>query len=230
LLVVVAAAACTLPARTTSLEREQQRLRETVTTLETRVQVLEGRLATLGKRVIGNAKKPGKDAVEAIETRVPDATPTPRAATPTPAPKAAPELDVDGLRRESARQLPAGYRRGVDLVRAGRYEEAIRVLRDFVRAEHASPSVAGAHYWIGQAHMQLGQFYQAILAFTDVQQRAPRSALAAAAGLASGTAFRELGNVSEARRAFERVVAEHPNAPEAAKAAARLRALDRLAP
>lgn len=224
------AAGCTLPGRTATLEREQQRLRETVTTLEARVQALEGRLATLGKRVNGSAKKPGKEIVEPSEARAPDATTTPRIATPTPTPKAAPELDVDGLRRETARQLPAAYRRGVDLLRAGQYEEAIRVLRDFVRSEHASPSVVGAHYWIGQAHMQLGQFYQAILAFTDVQQRAPRSTLAPAAGLASGLAFLELGNVSEARRAFERVVAEHPNAPEAAKATARLRALDRRAP
>lgn len=224
------AAGCTLPARTATLEQEQQRLRATVTTLEERVQELEGRLVTLGKRVNGSIKKPGKDVAEPTETRVPDATTTPRAATPTPAPKAAPELDVDGLRRESARQLPAAYRRGIDLIRAGQYDEAIRVLRDFVRADHASLSVAGAHYWIGQAHMQLGQFYQAILAFTDVQQRAPRSSLAPAAGLASGIAFLELGNVSEARRAFERVVAEHPSVPEAAKAAARLRALDRTAP
>jgi tol-pal system protein YbgF len=227
---VVVAAGCTLPARTTTLEREQQRLRETVTSLETRVQALEGRLATLGKRVDGSAKRPGKAVADPLETPVPDATTTPRLATPTPAPKAAPELDVDGLRRESARQLPAGYRRGVDLVRAGQYEDAIRVLREFVRAEHASPSVAGANYWIGQAHMQLGQFYQAILAFTDVQQRAPGSSLAPSAGLATGVAFLELGNVSEARRAFERVVAEHPNAPEAAKATARLRVLDRRAP
>lgn len=226
---VVVAAGCTLPARTATLEREQQRLRETVTTLETRVQELEGRLAKLGKRVDGSPKRLSREVVDPIETRVPDATTTPPIATPTPAPRAAPELDVDGLRRESARQLPAAYRRGVDLVRAGQYEEALRVLRDFVRAEHASPSVAGAHYWIGQAHMQLGQFYQAILAFTDVQQRAPRSSLAPAAGLASGLAFLELGNVSEARRAFERVVAEYPNAPEAAKATARLRELDRRA-
>jgi TolA-binding protein len=75
--------------------------------------------------------------------------------------------------------------------------------------------------------MQLGQFYQAILAFTDVQQRAPRSEYAPAASLASGAAFLQLGNVTEARRAFERVLAENPGTPEAAKAATRLRALDR---
>lgn len=227
---LVAVAGCTLPARTATLEREQQRLRETVTTLEGRIQNLEDRLATLGKRVNGSTRKQTKDVGEPVETRVPDATTTPRATTPTPAPKIAPELDLDGLRRESSRQVPAAYRRGIDLVRAGEYEDAIRVLRDFIRAEHGSPSVAGAHYWMGQAYMQLGQFYQAILAFTDVQQRAPRSSFAPAAGLASGIAFLELGNVSEARRAFDRVVAEHPKAPEAAKAATRVRALDRRAP
>lgn len=223
-------AGCALPARTTTLEREHQRLRETVTTLEARVQELEGRVATLGKRVNG-ARKAGREP-DSTETRAPDATvtSTPRVATPTPAPRAMPDLDVDGLRKESARQLPPSYRRAIEMLRAGEYEDALRALRDFVRAEHASPYVPGAYYWMGQAHLQLGRFYQAIVAFTDVQQRAPRSALAPAAGLATGVAFLELGNVSEARRAFERVVADHPNAPEAAKASARLRELDRRAP
>lgn len=229
---VVAVAGCTLPERTSTLEREQQRLRTTVVALEARVQELEGRVATVAKRVNG-ARKAGRDP-EPVETRTPDATSTatatPRVATPTPAPRAVPDFDLDGLRRESARELPAPYRRAIDMLRDGQYEDALRVLRDFVRAEHASPWVPSAHYWIGQAHMQLGQFYPAILAFTDVQQRARRSPLAPAAGLATGVAFLELGNVSEARRAFERVVDDHPNAPEAAKASARLRDLERRAP
>jgi tol-pal system protein YbgF len=151
----------------------------------------------------------------------------PRAASPTPAPTALPELDVEGLRREGSRQLPSGYERGIALLRDGEYDEAIRAMRDFVRAKHDSPFVTGAHYWIGQAHMQLGQFYQAILAFTDIQQRAPQSEYAPAASLASGAAFLQLGNVTEARRAFERVVAENPGTPEAARATARLQTLDR---
>ncbi len=226
--VLVATASCTLPARMKTLEAEHSRLRQEVVALETKVRELEGRLATFGKRV-GAARKTVREA-EPTESPTLDVTVTPRAATPTPVPTRLPELDVDGLRRESSRQLPSGYRRGIDLVRSGEYEDAIRVLREFVRAEHGSPYVAGAHYWIGQAHVQLGQSYQAILAFTDVQQRAPRSALAPAAGLAAGVAFLELGNVTEARRAFERVVADYPSAPEAAKAGARLRDLDRRAP
>lgn len=229
-MVLVATASCTLPARVKTLEADQHRLREEVVALASKVRELESRVTTVGKRAgAAAARKPEREA-EPSETRTLDTTPPPPAATPTPVPRPAPELDVDGLRRESSRQLPAGYRRGVDLIRAGEYEEALRVLRDFVRSEHASPYVPGAHYWIGQAHLQLGQSYQAILAFTDVQQRAPRSALAPAAGLATGIAFLELGNVTEARRAFARVVAEHPDAPQSAKAQARLRELDRRAP
>jgi TolA-binding protein len=59
-----------------------------------------------------------------------------------------------------------------------------------------------------------------------VQQRAPHGEYAPAAGLATGVGFLQLGNVSEARRAFEKVVAEHAGTPEAAKASARLRALE----
>ncbi len=62
-----------------------------------------------------------------------------------------------------SRQLPGGYERGLAFVRDGAYEEAIQALRDFVRAKHGSPFVAGAYYWIGQSHAQLGQPYQAIL-------------------------------------------------------------------
>jgi len=229
--VLVTLASCTPPARVQTLEAEQRRLREDVVALETKVRELEGRFTTLGKRLGANAAagRKAEREPEPTASRTLDATASQRA-TPTPIPTRLPELDIDGLRRESSRQLPAGYRRGIDLIRAGAYEDGIRVLREFVRTEHASPYVPSAHYWIGQAHMQLGQSYQAILAFTDVQQRAPRSALAPAAGLATGVAFLELGNATEARRAFERVVTEYPNAPEAAKAEARLRGLERRAP
>src|SRR5688500_2774750 len=125
-LVVMAAASCTVPARTATLEREQHRLRDDVATLEARIKELEGRLTTLGKRVGTEtaARKAERDS-DPRETRSPvDAPPNRRSATPTAAPTVLP--DLDGLQRESSRQLPAGYRRGIDLLRAGSYEDAIR--------------------------------------------------------------------------------------------------------
>lgn len=224
---LVATAGCTLSTRTASLEGEQRRLRDEVAALQLRVGEMEGKLAALSKRVGTTARRIERERErEVAETPAPEATSLWPAPSPTPIPTVLPELDVDGLQRESARQLPSGYQRGIDRMRSGAYEDAIRILRDFVRTKHESPFVPGAHYWIGQAYLQLGQYYQAILAFTDVQQRSPRSEFAPAAGLASGSAFLQLGNVTEARRAFERVAADHPSTPEAAKATARLRALE----
>lgn len=233
---------CTVPARIATLERDNGRLQEQVTSLQARVAQLEERVGTIGKRLGTANGKNGRRSVEQrlgpIEQRLgmmeqerDDGTEAARAAAepsavrtsaPTPRPPQLPELDLEGLRRESARDLPAGYRRGIDRIRSGAYEEAIQALRDFVRVKHDSAFAVGAHYWIGQSYMQLGQFYQAILAFTEAQQRAPTGAYAAGAGLASGIAFQQLGNGSEARRAFEKVIADAPDSPEAVKARVRL--------
>ena len=241
---MVAATGCSLPARTATLEGDQSRLRDQVVTLQAKVTDLEDKVAALAKRVgnVPNQKvaqrtleqrlNPIEERLGLIEQvreqgddRAPE-PPTARAALPTPVPTPTSELDLDGLRRESSRQLPAGYERGLARLRDGAYEEAIQAMRDFTRAKHTSPFVPGAHYWIGQSHLQLGQFYQAILAFTEVQQRFPRSEYAPAAGFASGLAFLQLGNASEARRAFEKVATDYPDAPEATKATARLHSLD----
>jgi tol-pal system protein YbgF len=242
--VLVAVAGCGVPQRTTTnLERQQQSLQQEVVALRAKVADLEGKVAVLTKRVgsVANPKAaaraandPNDSRAGAIgrdqgeETRTAIASPAGAPATTrgsTPTPSAAPELDVDALRRESARQLPARYAQALALVRDSQYEDAIQAMRDFVRAHHGSPFVGGAHYWIGESHMQLGQFYLAILALTEVQQRWARSEWAPAAGFATGIAFLQLGNVSEARRAFEKVAADYPAAPEAAKATARLQAL-----
>jgi tol-pal system protein YbgF len=240
----VAVFGCSLPTRTTRLERDHASLTAQVAALQAKVAELDGKVATLGKRV-GSVPNPKvaqrnlEQRLNPIEERLglieqvrepdehgPDPLPTPRALVePRPSPASGPELDLDGLRRESSRQLPSGYGRGLALLRDGDYEGAIQAMRDFMRAKHTSPFVAGANYWIGQSHLQLGQFYQAILAFTEVQQRFARSEYAPASGFASGSAFLQLGNVSEARRTFEKVAAEYPAAPEAAKATLRLRTL-----
>lgn len=214
-------------------------LRAELVAMRARTDELERKVAALGKRV-GSSRTGTSRSLEQrlapIEDRlglteqgrtVDDAQ---RATMlPRSVPSAAPELDVDGLQRELSRDLPGEYLHGLMLVRDGAYEQAIPALREFVRARNGSAYLAGAQYWIGQAHMQLGQFYQAILAFTEVQQRFARGDYAPAAGFASGVAFLQLGNASEARRAFEKVTVDYPGAPEAAKARARLTALDRKA-
>jgi tol-pal system protein YbgF len=242
---LLSGAGCGVPTRLATVERENAALRADVATLKTKVADLDGKLATLNKRVgnVANQKAAQKNLDQRLnpieerlglieqqgreaDDRAPDPLPTPRGlADARPSPTMGPELDLDGLRRESARELPAGYVRGIALMRDGDYEESIQAMRDFMRARHTSPFVAGANYWIGQAHLQLGQFYQAILAFTEVQQRFPRSEYAPSAGLAAGTAFLQLGNVSEARRAFEKVAAEYPASPEATRASERLQRL-----
>ena len=242
---LVTATGCTIPTRTATLERDQSRVRDELAALQGKVADLEGKVAALSKRVgsVPNPKVAQRtldqrlnpieerlDMIEQVRDQGDERASNPAASAaprePRPMPTAALELDLDGLRREASRQLPAGYQRGITFLRDGAYEEAIQAMREFVRAKHTSPFVAGANYWIGQSHLQLGQFYQAILAFTEVQQRFPRSEYAPAAGLASGIAFLQLGNSSEARRTFERVAADYPGSPEAAKASARLQRLD----
>jgi tol-pal system protein YbgF len=240
---LVVTAGCTLPARTATLEGEQRRLHEEVAALRAKVAALEERLATMSKRLGAAAaqrtreqqrQKATEEHVGAAVSerdegavRSPEATPSPAVAS-TPAELVVlPALDLERLGRESARQLPGGYRRGIELLRGGDYERAIQTLREFAGTKHTSPFVPGAHYWIGQAYLQLGQFYPAILAFTDVQHRGSRSEFAPAAGFASGLAFRQLGNLTEARRAFERVAADYPGTPEATRATAELRLLGR---
>jgi tol-pal system protein YbgF len=234
LLVLVsgAVAACAAKKPPPTIAPPDAELRAALASLSARTDELERKVAALGKRVgtprAAGASRSLEQRLAAIEDRL-DAGEQSRTAgevrsapPPRPAPTAAPELDVDGLQRESARELPSAYQHGLTLVRDGAYDQAIQALREFARARNGSAYVAGAHYWIGQAHMQLGQFYQAILAFTEVQQRFAGSAYAPAAGLASGAAFLQLGNASEARRAFERVTLDYPDSPEAVKARARL--------
>jgi hypothetical protein len=135
LVLALALSGCISAAQQATRDREQLELRAEVAALRTRMQELEGKVAALGKRVGAQRTKPLERGAERPGAVGPspheERTAPPAPATPSPA--ALPDLDLDGLRREGARQLPASYQRGLELLRGGAYEQSIQSMRVFIR-------------------------------------------------------------------------------------------------
>lgn len=103
------------------------------------------------------------------------------------------------------------YERAFDVIRAGRYDEAIAAFRGFLSRYPSGAYSANAQYWLGEANYVTRRFDEAATEFGKVMQFYPDSAKAADALLKLGFSQYELQNWDDARRTLDRVVAEFPD-------------------
>lgn len=195
------------------LDNAQRRQRDLYVDLDQRTRKLESALTEL--RAAASAPAPA--TASAPPTAAP---PTPGAGTgtvpttPGSAPPAAAPVDPAAEQRL--------YDAALELVRAGRYADALATFQSFLRMYARSTLAPSAQYWLGNSLYALRDYRGAIAAQRLLLSNWPDSNKAPDALLNIATSQAELGEIAAARATLQDVIARYPASEAAAKARQRL--------
>jgi tol-pal system protein YbgF len=144
------------------------------------------------------------------------ATSPPPASQSSPPPAAAPGTAQGNLAERDA------YQQAFELLKEGRYREAISAFEAFLAAHPNGGYSDNAQYWLGEANYVLRQFEPARTEFNKVLENFPRSSKVPDAMLKLGYTQYEMQQFGEARATLERLLREYPDATVARLAQKRL--------
>ncbi|HEX2668503.1 MAG TPA: tol-pal system protein YbgF [Gammaproteobacteria bacterium] len=116
----------------------------------------------------------------------------------------------------------AVYQKDFNLLKQGRFSEAIKGFRAFQKQYPDSPLQPNAVFWTGEAYYQTGDFETALATFRKVVKQYPKSNKVADATLKVGYCQYELQQWQSARQTLNSVVQDFPNTSAAGLATQRL--------
>ncbi|MGA9851738.1 MAG: tol-pal system protein YbgF [Gammaproteobacteria bacterium] len=116
----------------------------------------------------------------------------------------------------------AAYQQNFNLLKQGRYEDAINGFTNFIQQYPQSSLVPNAEFWMGEAHYQMSDFQGALVNYQAVVQGYPNSTKAPDALLKTGYSQYEMGNYKAARKTLESVISQYPGTSVASLAKQRL--------
>lgn len=119
------------------------------------------------------------------------------------------------------------FQKLLDYVNTEDWNKALSGFQSFLQRYPKSPLADNAQYWLADSYYGLGDFKKSIAEYQVLIQKYPRSSKAKAALLKQGYAFYNLKMYAEAKPFLEKVVSDYPNTPEAAKAAAKIKDVNR---
>ena len=114
------------------------------------------------------------------------------------------------------------YRAAVDLVKAGKLDDALAALRAFIARYPRHDYADNAQYWIGEAYYAEKDFTRGLVEFRKVIEVYPRGNKVPDALLKVGYCYQALGQGEKARAVLEQVVTRYPKSEPATLAAKRL--------
>lgn len=114
------------------------------------------------------------------------------------------------------------YRAAVELVRAGKSDEAVPALRAFLKSHPRHDYADNAQYWLGEAFYATGDYQHALVEFRATIETYPRGNKVPDALLKVGYCYQAMGQADKARAVLEQVVNLYPKSEPAALAARRL--------
>jgi tol-pal system protein YbgF len=120
----------------------------------------------------------------------------------------------------------ANYQAAFDLLKDGKYNEAIAGFRQFLTTFPTSALADNAQYWLGEAHYVNKQYPDALRDFRTVLEKYPDSRKTPDALLKIGFCNYELKNWAEARSALSQVVQRFGDTTAARLASQRLAKMD----
>ena len=120
----------------------------------------------------------------------------------------------------------ANYQAAFDLLKDGKYNEAISGFRQFLTTFPTSALADNAQYWLGEAHYVNKQYPDALRDFRTVLEKYPDSRKTPDALLKIGFCNYELKNWAEARSALSQVVQRFGDTTAARSASQRLARMD----
>lgn len=205
-----------LYSRVEALQREVQELRGALEVQEHRGSSLEQRqrelyididrrLRRMEEAAAASAAAPGTGGQDAA---ISPPAPTP-APVPVPVPQASPTAPAPAASADGQAERQA-YERAFDIIKAGRYEEAVTEFRSFLARYPGSTYSANAQYWLGEANYVMRQFEDAAVEFDKVLKFYPDSSKAADAMLKLGFSQYELQRWSDAAATLQQVIERYP--------------------
>ena len=123
---------------------------------------------------------------------------------------------------DRAGDAAADYRAAVDLVKAGKHDEAVAALRGFIVKYPRHDYADNAQYWLGEAFYAQKDYTQALVEFRKVIEVYPRGNKVPDALLKVGYCYQSLGQGEKAHAVLEQVVTRYPRSEPATLAAKRL--------
>jgi tol-pal system protein YbgF len=201
-----------LDSRTTSIERVVQNqsllsLAQRTDQLQNEVSVLRGRIEVL-ENANDTLRKQQHDLYADLDRRI-----TALGAGQAPGPSAA---------QPTAGADQGAYNQAFDVLKAGRYPEAITAFQHFLQSWPQSALADNAQYWLGESFYVTRDFQNAAAAFQTVLDRWPDSRKAPDALLKLGYTQAELQHTAQARTTLAAVSTRYPGTDAANLAAARL--------
>lgn len=144
--------------------------------------------------------------------------PGPATANTPPAGKAAAPAGggVSGVGAGAASTMPSpaerdAYERAFNLLKDGRYPQAISAFDAFLKAYPKSSYADNAQYWLGEANYVSRQFKRALQEFEKVVSNYPNSPKVPDAMLKEGYTYYELQQWDQARTMLQSVIKRYPN-------------------
>ncbi|MGH8370490.1 MAG: tol-pal system protein YbgF [Gammaproteobacteria bacterium] len=125
----------------------------------------------------------------------------------------------------SAADEHSAYQKNFDLVKQGRYDDAITGFTAFIQQYPQSELVPNAEFWMGESHYQEKDFQGALVNYKAVIENYPDSGKTPDALLKMGYAQYELKDWKAARNAFDTLVSKYPNSRSAVIAKQRLQSM-----
>lgn len=136
-------------------------------------------------------------------------------------PLSAAAADASGTSADAGPEQ-AAYQRAVDTLRAGRNQESIAALQDFLTRYPDSQYAGNAQYWLGEANYVMKQYPEAVAEFDKVVKLYPDSGKVPDAMLKLGYSQFELGQLDQARVTLNAIVEKFPKSTAAQLAQNRL--------
>lgn len=116
----------------------------------------------------------------------------------------------------------SAYQKNFNLVKQGRYDDAINGFTAFIQQYPQSQLVPNAEFWMGESHYQQSDFQGALVNYKAVVQNYPDSSKAPDALLKMGYAQYEMKDWKAARKTLDSVVSKYPDSRSAGFAKQRL--------
>ncbi|KFI24009.1 tol-pal system protein YbgF [Nitrosococcus oceani] len=173
--------------------------------LEANVRRLQGESEEL-RHEMDNLKRQQRELYVDLDRRLQKLSTSGENLSPVLSLEAAEEVAEEVL-IDSGKQV---YQAALELLKEGRYEEAIAAFNQFPRQYPDSRYRPNAQYWLGEARYMLGDFNAAVGAFQALVEQYPESAKVPDAMLKQGLAYYELAQWEQAKAQFQAVMTRYP--------------------
>jgi tol-pal system protein YbgF len=201
-----------LDSRTANIERVVQNqsllsMAQRADQLQNEVSILRGRVEVL-ENANDTLRKQQRDLYADLDKRI-----TALAAGQSPGPAAG---------QPAAGADQTAYNQAFDILKAGKYPNAITAFQQFLQGFPQSSLADNAQYWLGECYYVTRDFQSAAAAFQTVLDRWPDSRKAPDALLKLGYTQAELQHTAQARATLASVATRFPGSDAANLAASRL--------